>query len=528
MSDLPEPGRRRRQARLEPGLVAGHDVGGRPRRAWDLVVRVGCVPSPQPPPAPRVPGPVRWERGSLPCWAFSLLPAPRAGYPRRGALWAGLGDEGRTPITLVLLLCATLLLGGCAAGAPSIVAPAAPDSTTSSGSRSCSPTPSCAAPPAPGPRPSPWSEEATDEQPLRRHHHRHRRRRRHARLRAGPQRQTNPAPRARRVRRARRRTGTRAVYLESRYQTPRAGTTRSGAKSTPAPTTRSAATPSSTAPRCSGSGEGLRRAPAPRRHSPAWPTATTSASRTTRRPSGFTVHGSAAPTDGAAGGESLPIRRSATSPASGLVDGIERTGLNPFPLPIGIRCDEAHPETAPMHPLQTPATASRAWWTPRPTPGGRGSRPCNIPTSRCSAPQVVTLETDPAAERSPESWSRGTAPSASAATSCGGGGAINSAALLLRSANDRHPKGLGERLGPRRAALRGAPQQRVGRRLQDPNPTQFQKTIGVNDFYFGAGGYAYPMGPIQILGKSKEMLTPARRLPGWRWTTWPSTRSTGG
>jgi peptidoglycan/xylan/chitin deacetylase (PgdA/CDA1 family) len=35
-----------------------------------------------------------------------------------------------SPITLVLLLCATLLLGGCAAGSPSVVAPVAPDSST--------------------------------------------------------------------------------------------------------------------------------------------------------------------------------------------------------------------------------------------------------------------------------------------------------------------------------------------------------------------------------------------------------------
>jgi peptidoglycan-N-acetylglucosamine deacetylase len=36
----------------------------------------------------------------------------------------------RSSITLVVLLCATLLLGGCAAGSPSIVAPAAPDSSS--------------------------------------------------------------------------------------------------------------------------------------------------------------------------------------------------------------------------------------------------------------------------------------------------------------------------------------------------------------------------------------------------------------
>ncbi len=37
------------------------------------------------------------------------------------------GDEGRT---LLVLLCATLLLGGCAAGSPSVVAPVAPDSSS--------------------------------------------------------------------------------------------------------------------------------------------------------------------------------------------------------------------------------------------------------------------------------------------------------------------------------------------------------------------------------------------------------------
>jgi len=42
----------------------------------------------------------------------------------------GAGDEGRKPITLVVLLCATLFLGGCAAGSPSIVAPVAPESSS--------------------------------------------------------------------------------------------------------------------------------------------------------------------------------------------------------------------------------------------------------------------------------------------------------------------------------------------------------------------------------------------------------------
>jgi len=37
---------------------------------------------------------------------------------------------------------------------------------------------------------------------------------------------------------------------------------------------------------------------------------------------------------------------------------------------------------------------------------------------------------------------------------------------------------------------------------KEPNPTKFQKTLGVNDFYFGMPGFDYPMGNIQMVGKS--------------------------
>jgi choline dehydrogenase-like flavoprotein len=36
----------------------------------------------------------------------------------------------------------------------------------------------------------------------------------------------------------------------------------------------------------------------------------------------------------------------------------------------------------------------------------------------------------------------------------------------------------------------------------EPNPTIFQKTLALNDFYFGMEGFDYPMGNIQMLGKS--------------------------
>jgi choline dehydrogenase-like flavoprotein len=37
---------------------------------------------------------------------------------------------------------------------------------------------------------------------------------------------------------------------------------------------------------------------------------------------------------------------------------------------------------------------------------------------------------------------------------------------------------------------------------KEPNLTFFQKTIGLNDFYFGTDGFEFPMGNIQMVGKS--------------------------
>jgi choline dehydrogenase-like flavoprotein len=81
-------------------------------------------------------------------------------------------------------------------------------------------------------------------------------------------------------------------------------------------------------------------------------------------------------------------------------------------------------------------------------------------------------------------------------------GAVNSAALLLKSANDRHPDGLANSSGL------------VGRHYmchnnsamlaisKTPNPTVFQKTIGLNDFYHASADWDFPMGHISMIGKS--------------------------
>jgi choline dehydrogenase-like flavoprotein len=38
---------------------------------------------------------------------------------------------------------------------------------------------------------------------------------------------------------------------------------------------------------------------------------------------------------------------------------------------------------------------------------------------------------------------------------------------------------------------------------KEENPTVFQKTLGVNDFYFSGPDFEYPMGNIQMVGKSQ-------------------------
>jgi choline dehydrogenase-like flavoprotein len=80
-------------------------------------------------------------------------------------------------------------------------------------------------------------------------------------------------------------------------------------------------------------------------------------------------------------------------------------------------------------------------------------------------------------------------------------GAINSALLLLRSANEKHPYGLAnssDQVGRNFMKHQNGAVVGIARK---PNPTQFQKTMGVNDFYWGEPGFDFPMGHVQLLGK---------------------------
>jgi choline dehydrogenase-like flavoprotein len=80
-------------------------------------------------------------------------------------------------------------------------------------------------------------------------------------------------------------------------------------------------------------------------------------------------------------------------------------------------------------------------------------------------------------------------------------GAINSAALLLRSASERHPDGLANGSGMVGRHYMGHVNAVLMAISTTPNPTVFQKTLALNDFYFGSPEWDYPMGHISFVGK---------------------------
>jgi choline dehydrogenase-like flavoprotein len=80
-------------------------------------------------------------------------------------------------------------------------------------------------------------------------------------------------------------------------------------------------------------------------------------------------------------------------------------------------------------------------------------------------------------------------------------GAINSAALLLRSANDKHANGLANGSDVVGRHYMGHVNSVLMAISKCPNPTVFQKTLSVNDFYRASADWEYPMGHISFVGK---------------------------
>ncbi len=94
-------------------------------------------------------------------------------------------------------------------------------------------------------------------------------------------------------------------------------------------------------------------------------------------------------------------------------------------------------------------------------------------------------------------------------------GAVNSAALLLASADEKHPRGLAngsDQVGRNFMMHNNAHVVAVD--LDRRNDVTFQKTLSVNDWYLD-GGDGYPLGAMQLIGKVQGamMALQAPRVP---------------
>ncbi len=209
-----------------------------------------------------------------------------------------------------------------------------------------------------------------------------------------------------------------------------------------------------------------------------------------------------------------------------LFDGLKQEGLHPFHLPVGILLDQDEDgEALPHSPC---IRCDRFDGFPCLVDGKADSQViCVDPTIR--AHPNVTLLTGAYAERlltnasgtevtGVEVVHNGTTRMFSSDIVVVACGALSSALLLLRSANDAHPTGLANRsdlVGRNYMRHNNATVLAVSK---TPNPTRFQKTLGLNDFYHRSDDWEFPLGHIQMVGKSDGVEVHGEGLP--RWLQW--------
>ena len=187
-----------------------------------------------------------------------------------------------------------------------------------------------------------------------------------------------------------------------------------------------------------------------------------------------------------------------------LSDDFARLGLRPFHTPLGVMLDEKNPRTSKCircstcdgYPCLVYAKSDAQVISVDPA-----LQHPNV--SLLTNAYVSRLETSPSGRevtgvRIQRDGSEEIFSADAVVVSCG---AINSAALLLRSANDKHPCGLANSSDVVGRHYMGHVNSVLMAVSKCPNPTVFQKTLSVNDFYFGSQEWEYPMGHISFVGK---------------------------
>ncbi len=193
-----------------------------------------------------------------------------------------------------------------------------------------------------------------------------------------------------------------------------------------------------------------------------------------------------------------------------LHDRLELDGLHPFYIPLGIKLDEKNMldsacircDTCDGFPCMMHAKADADINCVRPALRSSkitlltGARATRLLTNTAGT-SITSVEVEIDGQRT---YFKGDI----IVSSCG---AINSAALLLSSDTAEHPKGLANSsglVGRNFMKHQNAAILAIGKRI---NTSVFQKTMAINDFYWGDKDFSFPMGCIQLMGKSnKDML----------------------
>jgi choline dehydrogenase-like flavoprotein len=209
-----------------------------------------------------------------------------------------------------------------------------------------------------------------------------------------------------------------------------------------------------------------------------------------------------------------------------LSDNLEKLGLHPFHLPMGvqltqdadgratpdsrcIRCDRVDGFPCPLG-----AKADAEWAVIRPA---LAAHPNLTLMPRTTVERLLTDAQGRFVTGVAVTLPDGSADVFTADIIVLSAGAILSAVLLLKSASDRHPNGLANS-----SDLVGRHYMRHNNLAviafsREPNPTVFQKTLALNDFYVPGEHWPYPMGHIQMLGKSDDWQIKASAPRGLGW-----------
>jgi choline dehydrogenase-like flavoprotein len=203
-----------------------------------------------------------------------------------------------------------------------------------------------------------------------------------------------------------------------------------------------------------------------------------------------------------------------------LFDGLKCEGHHPFHLPVGILLDEHDGKALP----HSPCIRCDAFdGYPCATNGKADAQIICVDPALAAHPNLVLwtgayvekLNTDPQgrAVTGLELIRNGERLNVSGDIVVVACGALSSALLMLRSGNEVHPNGLANGSGLVGRNYMRHNNSTVLAISRTPNPTRFQKTLGLNDFYFGSDDWEFPLGHIQMVGKSHGVQIRGEGLP---------------